>query len=647
MFDKRLDKKNQFNITILPIIIFVFLTVFQAKVFGFDIAQSGKPKIFGRVVNNANQPIPDVRITAISMSNDSIRYALASETTTDKEGRYSFENAISGEEYSLEFFAAGYGYAGGRTLAGSGQDVIKALNPEPVHKLSGKVLKYLSGQSVVGTKVVLIGEKVYKNEFTITNEDGSFVFDNVPQNIGQGIIYAIQDDFCSEYLMVRATTTEIELSLKRSSAIKGIVTSDSGTPIAGSTVVAHPEIVSGFSVTQKTKEDGTYKFENLPAGRYVCNASHPTWFSTQSSVGNAVGVQPGQTYSSELKMYEKIPVEGRILGPDNNPVAGAYVASVSSGGSGGSFSKTDANGYFKLYSKELNTSIARGPTVVMEIAAIAEKFGIGKATVRKSRDNWELDNSEKNVVIKLNGRMRIFGSVKDSRGNPVPDVRVYLHPNLLPIVNTDSSGHYDLNWFDLPDKNFEVTFRAPRPDDGGVRMSIQLAERKAMDMPKQGTQYYLHQAQTVAPKIGSEMELNAVLASADLLTIHGKVTDNNGKPVVQASLMLFSGNAKEDEWRDKIDFYRRRGTGGPFGVDSIVFVPLARTVTDKEGNYTLCAVRENLQSLHVATIATKIDPNLYSFGVMSLNQVTKLITDIRPQPTENNKVIDIQLQVSP
>ena len=643
-------------ILIVPAAILLISLPVLIDICGAYTSQSEKPRIYGKVLNDVNQPLADIHITATSLNNDPIRNALATEAITDKDGRYSFTNTISGQNYVLEFRAAGFTYQTERALSGAGKELITTLKREPVHKLTGKVLSYLSGQSAAGSKVILIGENIYRAEVNITQADGSFLFDDVPRNIGQGIIYALKGDFCSEYQIVRAATKELELSLKRPGTIDGEVVSDTGKPVADCVVEVRPEMVSGFSVTQKTKEDGKFSFENLPSGRYRISTTHPKWFMRQTTPnnsaipGSAINLQSGQTYFSALEMLEKIPVEGRVLGPDDKPAAGAFVGTTSySGSQGVELTKTEPNGYFKLYTKALNPSQTRGSIVAVELAATADKLGSGRTTVRKSKDNWQQDNSEKNVVIRLNGGMRIFGDVRDSKGNPIHDVRVYLHPNLMPIVSTDASGRYDLNWFALPVKlneSFDVTFRAPRPDDGGVHMGIPLADRKAMQMPKAGTQFYLHQVVSVKAENGREMELNSVLVPTELLTIKGRVTDTNGRPIVQASLMLFAGNAKQDEWLREIDNVRRRSGGGGYGVDSIVFVPLARTVTDKEGNYTLCAVRENAQSLQAVTFTTKIDSNLYSLGVLSLNNVSKLITDIRPQVTQNNMVMDIQLPAS-
>ena len=77
-------------------------------------SQSEKPRIYGKVLNDANQPLADVHITATSLNNDPIRNALAAEAITDKDGHYSFDNTILGQDYVLEFRASGFTYQTGR-----------------------------------------------------------------------------------------------------------------------------------------------------------------------------------------------------------------------------------------------------------------------------------------------------------------------------------------------------------------------------------------------------------------------------------------------------------------------------------------------------------------------------------------------------
>ncbi len=613
---------------------------------------SAAPKLFGRVVDDANRPIADVKITATLMSNENIRGALIVQTVTDKDGRYSFSQALSDEQYVLEFHAAGFAYKTASALSGDGKEVITALESQPRHKLTGKVLSETGRQGIAQAQVVLIGQHVYK-KMVDTSTDGSFVFDDVPQDIGQGIIYAKNGNYCSEYKIVRSNTTEVELIFKSPCQIAGIVVSETGQPIADCTIEVQTYAVSGFSEIKTTDANGKYQFDNLPSGQYRVLATAPTWFQkgNRQSRENLVNAQAGQTAFANKTMYAKIPVSGFVSGPDNKPVVGAYVATVSSSSSDDKeLAQTDANGSFKLYTRTLHPSLSNGPTVQTVLASIADRYGTGTTTISISKDALAQNGLKEPVVIKLNGSMRIFGIVKDSRGNPVSNVYVYITRGLAPYDRTDASGNFNLHWFALPVKEndtYTVKFQMPRPDTGGVNMGVPLEQRKAMEIPKAGTQYYLHQEMSVTSTPSKELELKPVLTPTAILTFTGKVTDNKGNPVKLASLMLFAGNAVTaipDEWLEKIDNYRRRPTrNGPFGVDDIIYVPLARTVTDKDGNYTICVAKETAKSFQIEHFATKIDPNLYSLGVVSLDKAYRLITDLKPEKNQNQIKVDIQL----
>jgi hypothetical protein len=76
-----------------------------------------------------------------------------------------------------------------------------------------------------------------------------------------------------------------------SSAVRGVVTDDSGNPVAGSTVTVRSE-ASGFSRSATSSNSGEYTIRNLPIGTYtisIMSRGH----ADQTSPGLAVNL--GQT----------------------------------------------------------------------------------------------------------------------------------------------------------------------------------------------------------------------------------------------------------------------------------------------------------------------------------------------------------------
>ncbi|MBN1973659.1 MAG: carboxypeptidase regulatory-like domain-containing protein [Sedimentisphaerales bacterium] len=658
MFEQLKMKSN-----LCYLIAFFFITslaVFQHRAFEADFSQLVKPKIFGRVVDDSNQPISNVLIHARSPIVNPARNIPVPDTFTDEDGRYSFSQTTLYEWYELIVQADGYNSKTITVLSGDEKEIVTVLNPVRKLQLTGKVISSETGKGVAQAQVFLIGSKVYKKSL-FTDDDGNFHFDDYPRNIVQGIIYAVKDGYSTEYKVVKGSTTEAELILKPSCQIEGIVTSQSGKPLADCTVELHTLMVSEFLVIRKTNESGRYQFDNLPIGEYQIYITHPEWYQPEDTLTKKrVKTESGNRTSFQTTMREKIPLEGIVTGPDDKPITGACVSVPSYPAliSGVSYdiAKTNADGYFKIYSGNLNPARIISSFVQVEVSAVADGFGTGTVTVRKYKENQEQDISREKVVIKLNGIARIFGHVKDTKGNPVSGVSVYLTPVHYPMDTTDASGNYDLGWFALPVKakeTFEVTFKAPRPDDGGMN-GMSLQNREAMKIPEAGTQFYLHQTVSVTSVHGRNMELNPALIPADLLTISGAVTNKNSEVVANANLMIFAGNAPQDSWLGRIDRSRvQRGDVVRDGISTLrrnLYFPLARTITDNYGNYTICVVKETSQSFKVTTrtaTSATIDPSYYSLGVLSPNNESMLITDIRPDDTTKNIKLDIKLPATP
>ncbi|GAG29199.1 unnamed protein product, partial [marine sediment metagenome] len=247
--------------------------------------------------------------------------------------------------------------------------------------------------------------------------------------------------------------------------------------------------------------------------------------------------------------------------------------------------------------------------------AFAEGLGGGSVVVTKLKEGEIRDGVEEDAVIKLSGMMRAFGCVRDPAGAPIPDVLVYG----AAYARTDADGRFDLNWFRLPtgeNEEFNVNLHAPRPRRGKRPLFRPPAERTPAELPDPGTQYFLHKAVPVTASHNAEVELNPVLSPTDLVYFTGQVTDSAGEPAVQATLVLFAGNVPRRELLNEINPERRVFSSGIIHSPRR-FVALSRTVTDKDGRYTMCVARESAESLGVGPFGATVDPTLFSLGVES------------------------------
>jgi protocatechuate 3,4-dioxygenase beta subunit len=619
----------------------VGIGILPTQALGQGLSNPGRKTIEGRVVNESDRPVAGALVQATPMNIGDINQGLTLETWTDGDGHFSFTDAIRGVLYVLEFRKAGFGYKTARALSGGAEEVVTVLSSEPTHDLSGRVIDSETGQGVSNARVVLIGEHVYE-ETALTTTEGYFLFENVPYDIGQGVIYARKDEDWSEYMLVRRNTREVVLTLDAPGRINGgVVSETSDEPVPGCTVRARPRFVSGFAVETTTGEDGTYEFENLPRGEYMVSATHPEWFQPPrrgyAFEPTEVTARSEEAVFNEIEMHRKATILGRVLGPDNRPARGAVVGVPTAfrgyGGRSFEIAESDATGCFTLY------GMSSGG---VEISAVAEGLGTGSVVVTELKEGEIRDGVEEDAVIKLSGVMRVFGCVKDPAGAPISRVWVSVRPSQGLFAKTDASGHFDLNWFPLPtgeNEEFNVNLRAPRPHPGGIGVLISPAERKPAELPDPGTQYFLHKAVPVTASHKGEVELSAVLSPTELLYFTGQVTDSAGEPVAQANLMLFAGNVSPDRWLIEINPERR--IGGIRGERT--FAAVSRTVTDKDGRYTICVARESAESLSVGHFGAAVDPTLFSLGVESLDGKVKLLSDIRLLNGQKRRTVDIQL----
>ncbi|MBN1362388.1 MAG: carboxypeptidase regulatory-like domain-containing protein [Sedimentisphaerales bacterium] len=609
---------------------------------------AGPAGLAGRVVDVQGRPIAGARVIATPGANLPLRQALRLEAYSDEDGVYRFEDALAETDYCLEFSPSAHAYQ--TTTARSGGFMVTTLGPVRVHRLAGSVCRAATGQKAAGATIVLIDEKGYARGAT-SGHDGSFEFDDVPDDVGQGTVYAYDGDLYSQYVMIRRGTISVDLTLDTPACLQGrCVAATSNDPLPGCRVTVRPPFVCGFALEAETAADGTYRFEPMPSGEYIVYARHAEWFQPPT---RGAFLEPERilalgrvTSAWDIGMHAKSRVEGTVFGPDGSPAADAIVAVPTAiepiHDTLYDLTRTGADGRFALYAHTLHPLLR---TRSVEVVAFSDTLGMGTARVTRTDESDSVTPLYGDVEIKLAGRMRISGCVRDTAGTPLSDISAYLHPNLHPIRRTDASGFYDLGWFALPpnvETRIMVTFKGPRPHDGDMHTLLSPSEREPARPPRPDATYVLHTSLPAAVQHGGDAVLNATLTPADVLTFGGVVTDAAGSPVPQAQIMLFAGNADQNEWLNEMHPERMRGDG--FVSHRRAHVPLARTVADAKGRFALHVVRESRASLEIGHFTTNIDPALFSLGVGSPDGAQLLLRDIRIGDDETDKHIEVRLR---
>jgi len=125
---------------------------------------------------------------------------------------------------------------------------------------------------------------------------------------------------------------------KQLAAVSGVVTTTSGTPVAGAQVILNPIFfalpIAGSSASQQPQRptvssgpDGKFALEKVPPGAYRLMVSHPAYLSSSGSAltGSMPGLQvtlsAGQRMSElSLKLTEPATVSGRVVDEDGDPM---------------------------------------------------------------------------------------------------------------------------------------------------------------------------------------------------------------------------------------------------------------------------------------------------------------------------------------
>ena len=140
-------------------------------------------------------------------------------------------------------------------------------------------------------------------------------------------------------------TTHVHVTLQKGGAVHGRVLLADGKPLADATVVVVPSrwrppaAGAPGALIAKTSEEGTYRIDGVPVGKHVLFARHETHYvPALESVANAGGppdsllvlIGPSaEDVHRDITMAPGVPISGRVLTEDDEPVAGARVVTKS------------------------------------------------------------------------------------------------------------------------------------------------------------------------------------------------------------------------------------------------------------------------------------------------------------------------------
>lgn len=408
------------------------------------------------------------------------------------------------------------------TASDNGDDLSGTFTLMQAGVLKGRVVAETTGLPVVGATVSVGMAMTDTRVSTVTNSDGIFIFDpiaatavpttttNTQQPEGnrrRDAIWSTLGDRLLGYqikavsvgvglaesdghtVKVGETTDVGDVPLKQGAAIYGIVTNESGQPIAGATVSLHQTggramgfnmgdlgRVAGisrpgsfYSVT--TDEEGRYRIDPVPTAppaeeteesggrRFGFGGARNAEVSGTAdgyspAVQQARDLRPGEAREINLVLPLAGTITGRVIDEVGRPISGAKVAALDGfiAGNrmltslfgqqdqllGGLFSSnvfSDAEGSFTI------PNVTAGTYTVI---ASHEKFN--QATV----EGIELTKgATQDVTITMESGGTLFGTYYDETDRPKGGVTIQAimtgFPPTIRSTNTDDSGNYEFN----------------------------------------------------------------------------------------------------------------------------------------------------------------------------------------------------------
>lgn len=389
----------------------------------------------GRVVDSDKKPVEGALVMAGSPSTgwDAASAPLRSRTTTDAEGRYAFASLESGDTMLWVGRGSAPPVSVGVvvvprvphfdiTLAGTG-------------RLAGTVTSLADGKPIEGATVraqswedgtTRVGESV-------TDADGKYAIDLAAGAVNRlgaekaGLV-TVKDATRPQnqrvaHLNVGETVVR-DLRMRPASRLTGVVKGPSG-PLPGARVMVYfGQQNEGFQQKSATcGADGAYEFASLEAGVVMVTASKEghwlegepsNWWEALQSADAAKDLKVELTEGGEAKRDIELKagssVEGVVLGPDGNPLAGVRVSAQSSMEN----PQTGADGVFKL------AGVKPGSAVSVWASKEGYRMAVGKPVAVLAGETTT------GVTLRMLNQSKVRGKVTTASGAPLVEARVQI-----------------------------------------------------------------------------------------------------------------------------------------------------------------------------------------------------------------------------
>jgi hypothetical protein len=544
-------------------------------------AKTSTPVLAGTVVSPDNRPALGVTVWVIGGAYDALP-KLVDRQTTDAQGRFAFHDVKQPNENTLTLRAPMLIARDGRGRIGWSPRFYRGYLPNLEVKLKllevetchGRVTD-ADGKPIAGAGVVPLSwqdasfhvrdrnfaevpQELAAEYETKTNDVGGFVLKSVPTH---GAITArLRAAGFGSPLITFDSGQHISVRLDRAGSVSGALTgAKNPQDVAGVKLAIRPQSAGKpdtaamfqlhYFAEMASVKDGTFRFEDLPPGRYVITPSLAETLPYYTEPTAEFQVKPGFAVTGlQIPLHPAVAVRGRVI--DKNSGAGIkevpilfYHVGDQGRLSYATRAKTGVEGWYTAYVKpgKVTAQVQQGVQGYLR----AESGANPKVDASKNIDYPD---------FKLIQTTTLAGMVVDESGKPAPGVKVCL-VSTFGLNGSNHSFHTATT-----DAEGKFLFAGVDPlDNAPLRARTDNAVTAATTL--------------ISPEnLGDPVRL--VLSSTNASRLRGTVVDQAGRPVHGASVAV--------DWH--FDFQSRRwpGSGSNTGLE--------KHLTDVQGRFQTYAL---------------------------------------------------------
>ena len=254
------------------------------------------------------KPLADAKIT-VDQATGHMEYKNVVTGQSDAEGRFRIEKVPAGA-YRVSVFAQGYAslVAGYKRLVADGYLPLDDVELAPQTAVTGSVMD-AAGKPIAGAKVQLADTlgmngqsyRLVERARGTTDADGRFHIAGVPAGYGRVVCSAKGYHAPVEELRP-VPAKDLTIRMSETGTIKGKVIGRTrkGDNILVS-VAPEGERIGKWGGAMRVKPDGTFQFDNVPAGTYVISTGPLIPGEAPDAKARKITVVAGQTVTVELE----------------------------------------------------------------------------------------------------------------------------------------------------------------------------------------------------------------------------------------------------------------------------------------------------------------------------------------------------------